>query len=98
MLRSAFHMGHMATKMEMVPSGRGDGSFQILVATDSGALGLISPVDEQVYRRLLVLQNFMISAAEPLCGLNPRGFRVVEGSGGYGGYGGSGGGGGGGGG
>lgn len=51
---------------------------QVLVSTQTGALGLITPVDELVYLRLNALQTYLTSQLEHPCGLNPRGYRAAE--------------------
>ncbi|KAF2754100.1 hypothetical protein EJ05DRAFT_494539 [Pseudovirgaria hyperparasitica] len=56
---------------------------QILLSTQSGSLGLITPVDEAMYRRLGALQAFLTSVLDHACGLNPRAHRAIE-SEGYG--------------
>jgi cleavage and polyadenylation specificity factor subunit 1 len=53
-------------------------SQQILVTTQEGGLGLITPLSEQSYRRLSTLQNILIANLEHPCGLNPRAYRAVE--------------------
>jgi cleavage and polyadenylation specificity factor subunit 1 len=53
-------------------------SQQILVATQEGGVGLITPLSEQSYRRLSTLQNIVIANLEHPCGLNPRAYRAVE--------------------
>lgn len=44
-------------------------------ATLDGGLGLLLPMQEKTYRRLLMLQNALSSALPHLAGLNPRAFR-----------------------
>ncbi len=51
---------------------------QILITTQSGCLALITPLNEQVYRRLQVLQTQLANTLEHACGLNPRAYRAVE--------------------
>lgn len=51
---------------------------QLLMATQEGALALITPLSEQAYRRLSTLQNQLINTLEHSCGLNPRAYRAVE--------------------
>lgn len=50
----------------------------VLLTTQSGALGLLTPINETVYRRLGALQAFLTNSLDHACGLNPRGFRAVE--------------------
>lgn len=51
---------------------------QVLVATQTGVLALVTPVDELIYLRLNALQTYMTSQVEHACGLNPRGYRAAE--------------------
>jgi len=50
----------------------------ILLTTASGALALLTPLDESTYRRLVALQTHLSTILEHPCGLNPRAFRAVE--------------------
>ncbi|KAE9968773.1 hypothetical protein BLS_005663 [Venturia inaequalis] len=50
----------------------------VLVTTQSGAMGLLTPINETVYRRLGALQAFLTNSLDHACGLNPRGYRAVE--------------------
>ena len=52
--------------------------YQMLMTTQSGCLALITPLNEQVYRRLQVLQTQLANTLEHACGLNPRAYRGVE--------------------
>lgn len=63
---------------EQPPSMRSD---NVLVTTQSGAVALITPLAEQIYRRLGALQNHLIGLLDHPCGLNPRAFRAVQGEG-----------------
>uniref|UniRef100_A0A8C3UKF8 Cleavage and polyadenylation specificity factor subunit 1 n=1 Tax=Catharus ustulatus TaxID=91951 RepID=A0A8C3UKF8_CATUS len=47
-------------------------------ATLDGGLGLLLPMQEKTYRRLLMLQNALSSALPHLAGLNPRAFRLLQ--------------------
>lgn len=51
---------------------------QILVTSQEGSVGLITPLSEPTYRRLLALQNILTANLEHPCGLNPRAYRAVE--------------------
>ena len=54
-------------------------SLQHILATyQSGAVGLVTPVDEATYRRLSTLQTNLTSILEHAAGLNPRAYRAVE--------------------
>lgn len=50
----------------------------ILTTSISGAVGLLTPVDETTYRRLGSLQTHLTSILEHTAGLNPRAYRSVE--------------------
>ncbi|KXT13257.1 hypothetical protein AC579_2488 [Pseudocercospora musae] len=50
----------------------------VLTASTSGAIGLITPLDEQAYRRLSALQTHLTSVLEHAAGLNPRAYRSIE--------------------
>lgn len=59
-----------------------DGFFQCCVilfaffsATLDGGLGYIMPVPEKTYRRLLMLQNVLVSQGTHIAGLNPKAYR-----------------------
>lgn len=52
----------------------------VLVLTQSGAIALVNPVDEQTYRRLGALHTYLVNQLDHACGLNPRGYRAVEGA------------------
>jgi cleavage and polyadenylation specificity factor subunit 1 len=57
---------------------QGPGLFHILTTTLSGAVGLLTPVDETTYRRLGSIQTHLTSILEHAAGLNPRAYRAVE--------------------
>ena len=54
---------------------------QVLMTMQSGAISLMTPVDEQMYRRLIALQTHLGNVLEHPLGLNPRAFRAVDGDG-----------------
>lgn len=59
---------------------------QTLLATRTGALALLVPLDEHAYRRLGALQTHLASSALEHAGaLNPRAYRSAIGGGGAGG-------------
>lgn len=49
-------------------------------ATLDGGIGLLLPMQEKTYRRLLMLQNALTTMLPHHAGLNPRAFRCVRGS------------------
>ena len=52
--------------------------YHILTTSQTGSVGLITPVDESTYRRLSALQVHLTSILEHTAGLNPRAYRAVE--------------------
>lgn len=52
--------------------------YQVLITMQNGAVGLVTPVSEESYRRLSALQSQLTNTLEHPCGLNPRAFRAVE--------------------
>lgn len=50
----------------------------VLVTAQSGSMALIAPLDEQTYRRLGALQNYLNGILDHPCGLNPRAYRSVD--------------------
>lgn len=60
--------------------------FQVLTTSPTGAVGLITCLDEATYRRLASLQTHLSNVLEHAAGLNPRAFRSAgeEGSAGRG--------------
>lgn len=50
----------------------------MLITAQSGALALITPLNEPTYRRLSALQTTLSSILEHPAGLNPRAYRAVE--------------------
>lgn len=75
-----------ATSSEIAAAASPDGmdvngpspQYQILITSQTGSIALITPLSEQVYRRLSALQNQLINTFEHPCGLNPRTYRAVE--------------------
>lgn len=51
---------------------------QVLMTTQTGAVGLVTPLSEESYRRLSALQSQLTNTLEHPCGLNPRAYRAVE--------------------
>lgn len=49
----------------------------LFLATLDGGLGYIMAVPEKSYRRLLMLQNVLVSHGSHIAGLNPKAFRQV---------------------
>ncbi|KAK7115084.1 hypothetical protein V1264_001025 [Littorina saxatilis] len=47
-------------------------------ATLDGGIGYLMPIPEKVYRRLLMLQNALVTHIPHLAGLNPKAFRTVK--------------------
>ncbi|KAJ5099106.1 hypothetical protein N7532_006107 [Penicillium argentinense] len=53
-------------------------THQVLIASQNGALALVTSVAEESYRRLSALQSQLTNTLEHPGGLNPRAFRAVE--------------------
>ncbi|XP_043282051.1 cleavage and polyadenylation specificity factor subunit 1 isoform X2 [Venturia canescens] len=49
-----------------------------MYATLDGSLGYILPVQEKTYRRLLMLQNVLVSHISHIAGLNPKAYRTYK--------------------
>lgn len=54
---------------------RGHRTHTVPVATLDGGIGLLLPMQEKTYRRLLMLQNALTTMLPHHAGLNPRAFR-----------------------
>lgn len=52
--------------------------FLHFIATLDGSLGYILPVPEKTYRRLLMLQNVLVTHICHIAGLNPKSYRHVS--------------------
>lgn len=50
----------------------------MISATLDGGMGYIMPVPEKTYRRLLMLQNVLVSQGAHIGGLNPKAFRTYK--------------------
>ncbi|KAF1959333.1 protein CFT1 [Byssothecium circinans] len=59
--------------------GKAQPLHQILLTTQTGALGLLTPLSESSYRRLSGLTTYLSSTLESACGLNLNSWRGVEG-------------------
>ncbi|KAI9668969.1 MAG: mRNA cleavage and polyadenylation factor subunit [Trizodia sp. TS-e1964] len=55
-------------------------SYQLLITFKTGAVGLLTPLEEPVYRRLHALSSHLATTMEHVCGLNPRAHRAADGS------------------
>lgn len=55
-------------------------SIGLFLATLDGGLGYVMAVPEKTYRRLLMLQNVLISQELHIAGLNPKAFRTYKSS------------------
>lgn len=61
------------------PSPASRPTSQVLLTTQTGALGLLTPLSETQYRRLGVLQTYLTNQLDNHAGLNPKGYRAVDG-------------------
>ncbi|KAK3110471.1 mRNA cleavage and polyadenylation factor subunit, partial [Teratosphaeriaceae sp. CCFEE 6253] len=59
------------------PKGEHHRLFHVLTTFQSGAIGLLTPLDEPSYRRLSALQTQLTSLLEHAAGLNPRAYRAA---------------------
>jgi cleavage and polyadenylation specificity factor subunit 1 len=50
---------------------------QVLYTSKSGVLALVTPIDENMYRRLSMIQVYLHNQLDHHCSLNPRGYRAV---------------------
>ncbi|CAI5467860.1 unnamed protein product [Closterium sp. Yama58-4] len=55
--------------------------FGVLAGTLGGAIAVVTPVPELVFRRLDTVQRYMVTAVEQTAGLHPLAFRAVQGLG-----------------
>ncbi|WEW58506.1 mRNA cleavage and polyadenylation factor subunit [Emydomyces testavorans] len=100
--RSSFHTGHFTSTLTLLPQNSGSSpaegsdddmdldyvpkSYQVLVTSQTGSIGTITPLSEDSYRRLSALQSQLATSMEHPCGLNPKAYRAIE-SDGFGGRG-----------
>lgn len=52
--------------------------MRVTTATLDGGMGLLLPMQEKTYRRLLMLQNALNTMLPHHAGLNPKAFRFVS--------------------
>ncbi|XP_075705549.1 cleavage and polyadenylation specificity factor subunit 1, partial [Rhinoderma darwinii] len=87
--RADFHVGsHVNTFWRTPCRGTSDGSSRktglwdnkqiTWFATLDGGVGMLLPMQEKTYRRLLMLQNALITQIPHHAGLNPRAFRMMH--------------------
>ncbi|XP_074427899.1 LOW QUALITY PROTEIN: cleavage and polyadenylation specificity factor subunit 1, partial [Larus michahellis] len=86
--RADFHVGaHVSTFWRTPCRGAGDGARRSSAwdskhitwfATLDGGVGLLLPMQEKTYRRLLMLQNALGTVLPHHAGLNPRAFRLLQ--------------------
>ncbi|QIW95825.1 hypothetical protein AMS68_001343 [Peltaster fructicola] len=86
--RATFNTGHWPTSMTLVPSTlspwnesetEGEPLYHILITTQSGAIHLLTPLDNAAYRRLGNIYGQMASILEHPAALNPREYRAADG-------------------
>ncbi|XP_072266682.1 cleavage and polyadenylation specificity factor subunit 1 [Pyxicephalus adspersus] len=89
--RADFHVGSQVNTFWRTPCrGANEGSSRKTAlwdnkhitwfATLDGGLGLLLPMQEKTYRRLLMLQNALLTWIPHHAGLNPRAFRMLHSS------------------
>ncbi|EEP76631.1 conserved hypothetical protein [Uncinocarpus reesii 1704] len=91
--RSSFHTGHFISTLTLIPQYTSSGTgasednmdvdympagYQVVVTSQSGSVGVITPLTEETYRRLSALQSQLVMSMEHPCGLNPKAYRAVE--------------------
>eukprot|EP00118_Oscarella_pearsei_P015222 m.136215 g.136215 ORF g.136215 m.136215 type:complete len:1413 (+) comp38172_c1_seq126:32-4270(+) len=82
--RADFHLGSHVNCMFRTPLGPAKGSSdkktrQITwFGTLDGGLGYFIPMPEKTYRRLLMLQNKLVTGIPHFAGLNPKEFRLLR--------------------
>ncbi|CAM9851731.1 unnamed protein product, partial [Ectocarpus fasciculatus] len=59
---------------EMIPSFK----TSVFTGTIYGEFGIVVPIDEGMYRRLMLLQQIMGSVMKTTCALNPREYRFIK--------------------
>ncbi len=95
LLRSTFHTGTIPTTMTLLPphppkttdtsmdiDTPTPSTHSILLTSQTGSLGLLTPLAESPYRRLSALQNILLSSTLDShahhASLNPRAYRAAE--------------------
>ncbi|CAG9764667.1 unnamed protein product [Ceutorhynchus assimilis] len=69
-------MGELAEEKKQMSGA--DRRHITMYATLDGALGYIMPVPEKTYRRLLMLQNVLVTHGAHVAGLNPKAYRTIK--------------------
>ncbi|KAK4873313.1 hypothetical protein RN001_015342 [Aquatica leii] len=69
-------MGQLLEDKKMLPGV--DKRHITMFATLDGGIGYLLPIAEKTYRRLLMLQNVLLSHGSHTCGLNPKAFRTIK--------------------
>ncbi|EEC01987.1 cleavage and polyadenylation specificity factor, putative [Ixodes scapularis] len=77
MFRIKCRMGEVA-KHDRRLAASVDGRHITMLATLDGSLGYVLPVPEKTYRRLLMLQNVLVTNMPHYAGLNPKAFRMYH--------------------
>jgi cleavage and polyadenylation specificity factor subunit 1 len=85
LLRKAdFHLGSYVTQMQRIaqPSPlQRDSMFHshfVVLSMVNGSIGYVTPIHEEIYRRLYVLHSKLALFLQHSCGLNPRAFRTYQ--------------------
>ncbi|XP_015127450.1 cleavage and polyadenylation specificity factor subunit 1 [Diachasma alloeum] len=88
--KADFHLGQKVNtffriKAKVSDPGNGKRCFSgadkrhvTMFATLDGSLGYILPVPEKTYRRLLMLQNVLVTHISHMAGLNPKAYRTYK--------------------
>uniref|UniRef100_T1J479 Cleavage and polyadenylation specificity factor subunit 1 n=1 Tax=Strigamia maritima TaxID=126957 RepID=T1J479_STRMM len=80
LLRKAdFHVGSNINSFFRIRGKLSDPSTDKTASTSlDGSLGYLLPISEKVYRRLLMLQNVLVTHLPHTAGLNPKAFRMYK--------------------
>lgn len=65
-------------RFDKLKDGRNGKKTCVIIGTSSGSVGVLLPIDEHVYGRLLLLQQLLSITVPTPCGLNPREFRTMK--------------------
>ncbi|KAI9813362.1 MAG: mRNA cleavage and polyadenylation factor subunit [Thelocarpon impressellum] len=77
---SSFHAGSPPSTLTRIPSSLSPSAHQIMHTSPSGALSLLTPLNESTYRRLSALASTLSTTLDPACGLNARAYRAASSS------------------
>lgn len=78
-----FHLGSQVTKfrhlrMNDLSETHKSPACSVVFGNVDGSVGIIIPIEEEIYDRLLTLQSMMVSGLPHFAGLNPKAFRKFK--------------------